>query len=378
MSWGMAFSRGLAGLAQGLAGAEEQRRLARERAEAKEFSQWMQRQELARNERQDKRQGDLDVQAATQRGIDNKLAMQRQAVANTSAGFSPYQDGMVDGTTQQAVDGAREMASGNPMAGMMAGAADVMRVKGQQEGKRLADAQGGWIKTGQSDQERIREDDRAARREATAATLAGQNQRASEANQLRRDLAAITAGNRGNAAAEKAAAKVSQSETRLRSQYEANPVVKNAYTIANAMENVRAAATTPDAAGDLSLIFAYMKMLDPNSVVRETEFANAQNAAGIPDQVRNLWNRALSGERLNPNQRTQFLQRATQLGESSRKQLMQQNARYSAVAKAQGVDPEMVIYDPFQNIMPQQSAPAVVPRQPGESIAQWRARTGGR
>jgi hypothetical protein len=29
----------------------------------------------------------------------------------------------------------------------------------------------------------------------------------------------------------------------------------------------------------MAMIFAFMKMLDPSSVVRETEFANAQNAA---------------------------------------------------------------------------------------------------
>jgi len=39
-------------------------------------------------------------------------------------------------------------------------------------------------------------------------------------------------------------------------------------------------------------------MLDPGSVVRESEFATAQNAAGVPDQVRNMYNKVLSGTRL--------------------------------------------------------------------------------
>ena len=45
------------------------------------------------------------------------------------------------------------------------------------------------------------------------------------------------------------------------------------------------AAVSP--ASDMSLVFGFMKMLDPSSVVRETEYATAKNATGVPDQVRN-------------------------------------------------------------------------------------------
>lgn len=68
----------------------------------------------------------------------------------------------------------------------------------------------------------------------------------------------------------------------------------------------RVGAAEDSAAGDLSLIFSYMKMLDPASVVREAEFANAQNAAGVPERIRNMYNKALTGERLGENQRTEF------------------------------------------------------------------------
>ena len=37
-----------------------------------------------------------------------------------------------------------------------------------------------------------------------------------------------------------------------------------------------------NAAGDMALIFSYMKMLDPNSTVREGEYATAEAAAGVP------------------------------------------------------------------------------------------------
>ena len=72
-------------------------------------------------------------------------------------------------------------------------------------------------------------------------------------------------------------------------------------------------ATEDTAAGDLALIFNYMKMLDPGSVVREGEFATAQNTAGVPDRVLNSYNRALEGTRLNPKQRKEFTKQAESL-----------------------------------------------------------------
>ena len=49
----------------------------------------------------------------------------------------------------------------------------------------------------------------------------------------------------------------------------------------------------PSAAGDLAMIFTYMKILDPTSVVREGEQATAQNAAGTPERIKNIYNRVI-------------------------------------------------------------------------------------
>ncbi len=84
-------------------------------------------------------------------------------------------------------------------------------------------------------------------------------------------------------------------------------------TLRDAYQRVQSAGEQPNAAGDLSMIFAYMKMLDPNSVVREQEFANAQNAAGVPDRIRNVYNRVMQGTRLTPEQRSEFLGQAESL-----------------------------------------------------------------
>jgi hypothetical protein len=73
---------------------------------------------------------------------------------------------------------------------------------------------------------------------------------------------------------------------------------------------VTAAARTDSPAGDMSLIFGFMKVLDPGSIVKEGEFATVQNSAGVPEQIRGVWNRLLRGERLTPEQRQDFAHQA--------------------------------------------------------------------
>ena len=59
--------------------------------------------------------------------------------------------------------------------------------------------------------------------------------------------------------------------------------------------------------GDMSAIFVYMIMLDPGSVVRESEFAQAQQTAGAVESLIVKMNQIAVGEKLSPEQRTEFL-----------------------------------------------------------------------
>lgn len=105
----------------------------------------------------------------------------------------------------------------------------------------------------------------------------------------------------------------------------------------------RIAASEPNAQGDLALIFGYMKMLDPGSVVRETEFATAQNAAGVPQIVRNLFNQVQTGERLSPEQRRLYLGQASNLYEQQRSTHVAERQAYSQIGVRMGIDPVDVV-----------------------------------
>jgi hypothetical protein len=97
--------------------------------------------------------------------------------------------------------------------------------------------------------------------------------------------------------------------------------VKDFKNVKVSYDTIQSVAENPTAAGDLSLIFAYMKVLDPNSSVREGEFANAQNAAGVPERVRNLFNQWKDGQRLSDEQRNDFVLQARKLAEARQRSI---------------------------------------------------------
>jgi hypothetical protein len=72
-------------------------------------------------------------------------------------------------------------------------------------------------------------------------------------------------------------------------------------------------------------------------VVREGEFATAQNSAGLPDQVINAYNKALNGQRLAPAQRQQFVTTAGTIYQSRKSRYDQQVAQFQGYATELGL-----------------------------------------
>jgi len=125
----------------------------------------------------------------------------------------------------------------------------------------------------------------------------------------------------------------------------------------------RVLASDDSAVGDLSLIFGYMKMLDPGSVVREGEFATAQNAAGVPERVMNIYNRIVSGERLNSDQRKAFKGQAERLFKQAGQQESEVRAGIERIAKGYGLNTANIFYTPedVAPLVPGAAAPAPTP-----------------
>lgn len=114
---------------------------------------------------------------------------------------------------------------------------------------------------------------------------------------------------------------------------------------ADKFSQIRTAATDPSAAGDIAMIFAYMKLLDPNSVVRESEYATAANAGPLVDaRTRGLWNQLIQGTRLLPAQRADFMKVAAGTYRDALKGYEGNRSRYKTLAINSDLDFDLDVY----------------------------------
>jgi len=141
--------------------------------------------------------------------------------------------------------------------------------------------------------------------------------------------------------------------------------VKDFVDVGFAYSRVVSSASDVSGASDLSLIFNFMKVLDPGSVVREGEFATAQNTGGVDQKIIGLYNRIREGDFLTPKQRADFLNVATRLYRGAEDQYKSIAEQYSNFAKEAGLDPALVIPDfGFKGELPATPTILQVPENP--------------
>jgi hypothetical protein len=119
--------------------------------------------------------------------------------------------------------------------------------------------------------------------------------------------------------------------------------------------NIEASSNAGTGAGDIALITGFMKMLDPGSVVRETEFATARDTAGLFTQLENRLQKAKDGQLLKPDQRKQYVDLAKKYLEAAQKKADQEKKDLGVVVKNYKLNPE--------NVFGAERAPADVPVQ---------------
>jgi hypothetical protein len=120
---------------------------------------------------------------------------------------------------------------------------------------------------------------------------------------------------------------------------------KNYTVLRDAFTKIKGASESQTGPGDISLVYGYMRMLDPGSTVREGEFATAQNAGSIPQRITAMYNKALNGERLDPAIRSQFVSEANKIYSQSLEDHRKIRDRYREITVRSGLDPENVVID---------------------------------
>lgn len=110
-----------------------------------------------------------------------------------------------------------------------------------------------------------------------------------------------------------------------------------------AAERVKVAASAGTAAGDIAMVFAFMKLVDPTSSVREGERADATNAAGVPQRIRAQYNALLTGESLTEEMRQDFVARTEDIVGTYRAQYETTANYYRSLAERNNLNPDNVI-----------------------------------
>lgn len=113
----------------------------------------------------------------------------------------------------------------------------------------------------------------------------------------------------------------------------------------DAYSRIKASGQDPSPAGDLAIIYGYMKMLDPGSTVREGEFATAGQAGSVPQRLVGLYNKVVSGKRLEDAQRSDFLNRSERIFKAADSQYRGTRKQFTKLAIANKLDPEATIQD---------------------------------
>lgn len=132
----------------------------------------------------------------------------------------------------------------------------------------------------------------------------------------------------------------------MRKEFNSLQPVKDFASQSSAYGRLAASAADASPAGDLALVFNYMKVLDPGSTVREGEAASIRNAGNVPQRVIAQYNSLFSGEgSLSAEQRADVLDRASRLYNAAENSFNDVYRLYSGIAQRRNLPIEDVLID---------------------------------
>ena len=132
-------------------------------------------------------------------------------------------------------------------------------------------------------------------------------------------------------------------EQETRKDYMTTPEVKNFGEVRSAYNMIDVGLKEKSPAGDLTAATKFMKLLDPTSVVRETELMLAMQATGVVDRAQNYFKKLESGEKLTPSQREDFRNVANQLYKAAESVKLKYDNQYIEIAKSNNLDPSKIV-----------------------------------
>lgn len=126
----------------------------------------------------------------------------------------------------------------------------------------------------------------------------------------------------------------------LRKEFNSEPIYKGYQEVKNAWNQINTGLNAQSPAGDLAAATKFMKLLDPSSVVRESELLMAMQASGALDRLYNYAQMRVAGTKLTPVQREDFRKLSDQFYQTSLNQYNEKFGEYKDIAVRNNLNPD--------------------------------------
>jgi len=127
-----------------------------------------------------------------------------------------------------------------------------------------------------------------------------------------------------------------ENEMKLGGAFRNEPIYKDFNDMKSAYGQVISSLNQGTPIGDVAGATKVMKLLDPGSVVRESELGIAMAAAGRMDRLQNYFNNFISGQTLTPTQRDDFQKLSNELYAAAGQAYNQKRSEYEQFGQAYG------------------------------------------
>ena len=130
-----------------------------------------------------------------------------------------------------------------------------------------------------------------------------------------------------------------ENESKLRNDFKSEPIYKDFSDMQQAHKQVKAGLAAGNPIGDVTAATKMMKLIDPGSVVRESELGIAMAAAGKMDRFKNFAEMQIKGTKLTPTQREEFGRLADELMTAAGAAYNQKRGEYAQMGGRYKLDP---------------------------------------
>lgn len=151
--------------------------------------------------------------------------------------------------------------------------------------------------------------------------------------------------------------RVRDGEDKLRQQFQQTKIVQDFGEISKQYAVMQKAEKDPASVSDLDFTIGSMKILDPTSIVRESEQGMVFDSQSVPSRLLGQINQVVSGQaKLTPTLRKEILDLAQRRYEVQQEAVKMVSDEYNRMATDRGIDPNKVTFVPQASVAQRQKA----------------------